>query len=147
MFSDGTERLLVFRMGREWFAVALGAVHEVIDPPALQPVPDASAKMLGVASLRGELVPVFDAAPILQVRGAAPAAVLLFTRDGKRVGLAVDDVHDAISVDESELLDAPGTDASDGVLDGVVRRGNDLIAVLDAGALIEAAMAREGERE
>jgi purine-binding chemotaxis protein CheW len=149
MFRDGTERLLVFRTGAELFAVRLGDVHEVIDTPALQPVPDAGSRLLGVAMVRGELIPVHDPAPVLQVEAAHAAAgvVLLFVRGGKRIGLAVDDVFDAISVEAHELRPAPGSEAADGVLAGVVRRGSELIGVLDAGALLEAATAvMEGGR-
>jgi purine-binding chemotaxis protein CheW len=151
MFRDGVERLLVFRVGPERFAVTLGAVDEVIDFPPVQPLPDASATLRGLATLRGELVSIYDPRPLLNVGGDAHGAVLLFERGGRRVGLAIDDVFDAIVVEEAELRTAPGRDASDGILVGVVRRGNDLVAVLDADALIDgfttAAMSvREGER-
>lgn len=149
MFRDGTERLLVFRTGAELFAVRLGDVHEVIDTPPLQPLPDAGSRLLGVATVRGELSPVHDPAPVLQVDAArgAGGVVLLFVRGGKRIGLAVDDVFDAIGVEAHELRPAPGSEAADGVLAGVVRRGSELIGVLDAGALLEAATAvMEGGR-
>jgi chemotaxis signal transduction protein len=74
-------------------------------------------------------------------------AVLLFARDGCRIGLAIDDVYDAIVAEEGDLRSAPGTDAADGVLVGVIRRGTDLVAVLDANALLGALTAvSEGER-
>ena len=47
------------------------------------------------------------------------------------------------------MKSAPGADASDGVMVGVVRRGSELIAILDADALLDAAMAAgetHGER-
>jgi purine-binding chemotaxis protein CheW len=150
MFRDGAERLLVFRVGPERFAIALGAVDEVIDFPPVQPQPDSAATVRGLATLRGELVSIYDPRPLLNVGGDAHGAVLLFQRDGRRVGLAIDDVYDAIVVEEAELQAAPGREASDGILVGVVRRGNDLVAVLDANALLDgfttAATVREGER-
>lgn len=141
MFRDGPERLLVFRVGAERFATRLAAVDEVIDMPAAQPLPDARGAVLGIATVRDELVPLFDAATLLQVTGAGHGAALLFVRGERRVGLAIDDVFDAVLVEEAELRPAPGIDAEDGVLLGVVRRGNDLISVLDAEALLDAATA------
>jgi chemotaxis signal transduction protein len=146
MFRDGPERLLVFRVGPERFALALTAVDEVIDAPSVQPLPDSAATMRGVAALRGELVSIFDPRPLLNVGGDAHGAVLLFERDGRRIGLAIDDVYDAITVEEADLRSVPGSEAADGVLVGVVRRGSDLVAVLDAKALLDR-VTMEGEKE
>ncbi len=151
MFRDGPERVLVFRVGAERFAVRLAEVDEVMDAPAVRPLPDTRAPMLGIATLRGELVPVYDARPLLDLEdGAAEterSAMLLFARGAKRVGLAIDDVFDAITVESGDLRSAPGTEAADGILVGVVRRDRDLIGVLDAEALLDAAMAMtDGER-
>jgi purine-binding chemotaxis protein CheW len=145
MFRDGPERLLVFRVGPERFALALGAVDEVIDAPSVQPLPDSAATVRGVAALRGELVSIFDPRPLLNVGGDAHGAVLLFERDGRRIGLAIDDVYDAITVEEADLRSVPGSEAADGVLVGVVRRGSDLVAVLDAKALLDR-VTMEGEK-
>jgi purine-binding chemotaxis protein CheW len=150
MFRDGAERLLVFRVGPERFAMALAAVDEVIDAPAVQPLPDSPPMVRGLAALRGELVSIYDPRTLLNVGGDAQGAVLLFQRDERRIGMAIDDVYDAILVEEAEVQSAPGAEASDGILIGVVRRGNDLVAVLDADALLDglttAASVREGER-
>ncbi len=148
MFRDGAERLLVFRIGTERFAVRLGAVDEVIDAPPMQPLPDAGDTVLGLATLRGELVPIFDPRSLLNVDADVNGAVLLFARNGRRMGLAIDDVYDAITVEEGDMRSAPGTDAADGILVGVIRRGTDLVAVLDADALLDAVTSvSEGERK
>ncbi len=144
MFRDGVARLLVFRVGAERFAVALASVHEVIDVPAVQPLPDTSRFVLGISTLRDSLVRVYDPRPILNVQGTLDGAALVFLRDDRCVALAIDDVFDAITVEESEVRPAPGAGAADGVLIGVVRRGSDLIAVLDADALLAAAMVGAG---
>jgi purine-binding chemotaxis protein CheW len=147
MFRDGPERLLVFRVGAERFAMPLAGVDEVIDGPSVQPLPDSSEHLLGVGNVRGELVSVYDPRPLLRVDGAVTGAALLFAHRDRRVALAIDDVYDAIVVDESDMLPSRAIDASDGVLIGLVRRGGDLIAVLDTDALLNAAMsAGEGER-
>jgi chemotaxis signal transduction protein len=120
-----------------------------MDAPALRPLPDARRPMLGVAALRDELVSVYDVRPLLDLDDAPSeaGAMLLFARGAKRVGLAIDDVFDAIVVEPGDLRSAPGTEAADGILVGVVRRGPDLIGVLNAGALLDAALAMtDGDR-
>src|SRR6185369_12845258 len=101
MFRDGPERLLVFRVGAERFAVALSAVREVVDAPAVSRIPDAAPSLLGVAMVRDELMPLYDARVILDVEqpGTAPGAALLFWADSRPVGLAIDDVFDPVLVE------------------------------------------------
>ena len=146
MASDGVARFLVFRVGNERFAVELAAVHEVIEAPALQAVPDAPPTLLGVTRLRGEFVPIHDLRPILRAGGGTIGGALLFERQGRTIGLAIDDVYDAMLVEEQELRPAPGMEGSDALLIGLVRRGSDLIAVLDADALL-AAVRRDTEEQ
>src|SRR4051794_8525084 len=100
MFRDGVARLLVFRVGHEQFAVPLSDVDEVIDGQPIQRVPDSSATVLGVASVRGVLLTVYDPRPLLMVDGSVDAAMLLFVRRNKRVALAIDDVFDPMIVAE-----------------------------------------------
>ena len=157
MFRDGVARVLVFRVGGERFAVSLQAVAEVIESPELQRMPDAPEHVRGVATLRGELLSVYDPLALLGASsggGGAPVpsikagdaseggATLVFSRGGgHRVGLAVDDVYDTITIAESELRGVPGSDGSDGALVGLVLRGSELIGVLDVPALLDGVLA------
>ena len=154
MFRDGAERLLVFGVGAERFGIMLSAVDEVIDAPAVRPMPDAARTVLGIATIRGSLVTIHDPRPLLNVmgevreRGTIDDAALLFTHDGRRLGLAVHALHDTILVERHELRSAPGggSDGTDKSLLGVVRRGSDLIAVLDVEALLDAVAAAADTR-
>jgi purine-binding chemotaxis protein CheW len=138
MRSDGATRMLVFRVGSERFALPLGAVNEVVDMPEVQRLPDASTDILGIATLRGEVVSIHDPRVLLNAGDDPYAMVLLFETDTRRVGLAIDDVYDPMLIEADEIRSAPGADAADGVLLGVVRRGTDLIGVLDDDALLRA---------
>jgi purine-binding chemotaxis protein CheW len=143
MFRDGPERVLVFRVGAEQFGVALSAVREVVDAPEVNRVHDAAPSLLGVALVRGELIPLYDARVILGVDAAtaAPGAALLFSTDGRRVALAIDDVFDPVPVEEQELRPMPGAGAAEVIIRGLIRRGHDLIAVLDDAALLDTMLA------
>jgi purine-binding chemotaxis protein CheW len=147
MFRDGVERLLVFRVGNERFGVPMSDVDEVIDAQPIQRVPDAAATVLGVVSVRGTLLTVYDPRPLLMVQGSVDAAMLLFVRGGRRVALAIDDVYDPLVVGEGDVRPLPSGADSDRVVIGVVRQGSVLTAVLDTDALFNAAMAvPEGEK-
>ncbi len=139
MAGDGVTRLLVFRVGAELFGVDLHCVDEVIDLPVIRRLPDAPPTVLGVASVRGELVTVFDPRAVLQVAPSSVGAALLFNRGGRLVGLAVHDVLDVVTVEHAMLRTVPGVATADGMMLGLVRRGSNLIAALDADALIDMA--------
>ena len=133
----GVVSLLMFRIGHELFATDLASVEEAVELPEIHHLPEMPAAMLGAFDLRGRLTPVFSPAHVIGVplRGAATAA-LLVRADGHRVGLAVDDVEDVLQVDLASVREAPGIDATDGVLLGVAHHGPHLVALLDAEALV-----------
>jgi purine-binding chemotaxis protein CheW len=135
---DGMAELLMFRVGGERFAVELVLVDEVIDLPIIHHVPEMPPAMLGVVMVRGSLTPVYSPRQALGLPLALRDAVLIFRRGGQRVGILIDDVDDAISIDMSELRETVGGDESDSVLLGVVRIESALVGIVDAHALIAA---------
>src|SRR5262245_19818453 len=52
--------LLPFRLGREHYAIETRYAREVVRLTAFTKVPSTQDFLLGVANLRGEIVPVFD---------------------------------------------------------------------------------------
>ncbi len=130
--------VLVFRIGFERFAVDLLAVEEVIDLPTIHFVPEMPPAMVGVVAVRGSLTPVFTPNVALGLSAAPSEAVLIFRHIAGRVGVLIDDVEDAITVDLRELRRAPERDGDDAVVLGVIHHGGSLCAVIDADALIAA---------
>ncbi|NUO65585.1 MAG: purine-binding chemotaxis protein CheW [Gemmatimonadaceae bacterium] len=139
--GEGVADLLMFRIGPEIFATELGAVEEAVTLPEIHHLPEMPAAMLGAFNLRGRLTPVYSPAHVIGVplAGAAQAA-LLVSANGRRLGLAVDDVEDVFQVDLASIREAPGIDAADGILLGVAHHGQELVAVLDAEALVAACL-------
>jgi purine-binding chemotaxis protein CheW len=131
---SGIIDLLVFRAGGERFAVGLAAVDEVIDTGTITAFPQSPSAMLGVSELRGSLIPVYTPGPALGVRiGERKKIVVARGRDGRRVGLAVDDAEGVMAFDFETL----NTSSAEGMLLGISPRGN-LLAVVDIEALVAA---------
>lgn len=143
---DAPSRLLVFRVGAELFGVVLSAVREVVDAPEVRAIPDAPAAVLGVTSLHGQIVTVFDAHPLLRVGAGHCGAALIFDRGDRQLAIGVSDVLDTLDVGPHQMRTISGMDTSDGVLQGVVRRDRDLVAVVNADALIRRALADAEDR-
>jgi purine-binding chemotaxis protein CheW len=139
---QGQSETLVFRVAAERFAIDLAAVEEAIELPSVHHLPEMPDHLLGVFELRGRLVPIYSPERVLRVALAHEAAAVLVLRAGdKRLGLAVDDVDDVLTIDGAAVRRAPIPDNDDNVLLGVIRRGADLLALVDAESLAVACLA------
>lgn len=129
---------LMFRLGRELFAAELRGIEEAVDLTTVSQVAGTSPAVSSVLTLRGALVPLFSAADALGVPLSGATTALIVRDERGRIAIAADDVEDVLSVEEGEMRPVP-TDARDaGVLRGVVRRGRDLVAIVDLDALVAA---------
>jgi purine-binding chemotaxis protein CheW len=138
----GLSDTLVFRVGSERFAIDLAAVEEAIELPSVHHLPEMPDHLLGVFELRERLVPIYSPERVLRVALAHDAAAVLVLRSrDRRLGLAVDDVDDVLTIDGAAVRRAPIPDNEDNVLLGVIRRGADLLALVDAESLALACLA------
>src|SRR5688572_7715225 len=139
---DGLSDTLVFRVGAERFAIDLAAVEEAIELPSVHHLPEMPDHLLGVFELRARLVPIYSPERVLRVAlGREAGAVLVLRANDRRLGLAVDDVDDVLTIDGAAVRRAPIPDNDDNVLLGVIRRGADLLALIDAESLALACLA------
>jgi purine-binding chemotaxis protein CheW len=137
----GLVELLMFRVGRERFAVELACVEEAIDLGEPHHVPEMPPAMLGVITVRDTLTPVFTPDDALGVAAESKGAALIFRSIRGRFALAIDDVDDVMTLDLAHLRDAPGIDGNDALVLGVARNGNGILGLVDAEALIAACQA------
>ena len=136
--------MLMFRVGAELFAAALGEVDEAIELDEVMPLPEMPPHMLGVVRLRGATLPLYSPAASLGVRGGAPQAALVVRDGGRRIALAIDDVEDVIELRERDLRATPdGSD--DRLLVGVAHHGGALVSAVDVGVLAAACVGADRE--
>ena len=114
------------RLGGESYAVAVENVVEVAELGTLAPVPGSDRAVLGVRNIRGEVLPVFDLASVLGIRGDSVPQCLLVTELGNlRAGFAIDEVTD---VGELPPIDE---ETHSNVLAGAALDDSGLIGVVD----------------
>jgi purine-binding chemotaxis protein CheW len=114
------------RLGGEAYAVPVEHVIEVAELGTMSPVPGANHSVIGVRNLRGEVLPVFDLASVLGIRGDSLAQCLLVTEHGSfRAGFAIDEVTDVGTLPPvSEETQSP-------LLAGAALDDSGLIGVID----------------
>ena len=86
---------LAFRVREHWCVAPREDIREVITPPPLTRVPGARAWLLGVANLRGNLLPVSDLSGLIGEPATTPgrqSKVLVLNSDRVPAGFLVDEV-------------------------------------------------------
>jgi purine-binding chemotaxis protein CheW len=131
--------MLLFTVGGELFAIALGACEEVLEWPGAERVSGMPPSALGVFALRGQLLSLYSPERALGVKRSDEDGVALIIHAlGKRIALALDDVDEVIAVDSDNLKRPSPRDAADGLLLGITRHRDELVAVVDVEALAAA---------
>lgn len=108
--SAVAQSFLTVQVGDERLALPASDVAEVIRPPAVTRVPLGPSSLVGVANLRGAVMPVVSLHALLGVKDSPSANARLVVIDrGTPVGLVVDRVASLGAVDSANAaLDAAG---------------------------------------
>lgn len=138
--GSSVEKIVIFRLGREEYAVSIGAVREVGSWTQPTPVPEAPPVVEGVIDLRGEILPVIDLGKLFRTgreRANPDSRVMVMEVQGQQAGFVVDDVTEVLSVPPESVSKASpvlhsqmagGAGAS--VVSGIVKLGSSRLVVL-----------------
>ena len=107
--------LLIFRLGeepnshkREIFGINVFKVREALMMPTITSMPGAPKHVLGVANIRGQIIPVID---LPSVVGCTPSArnILLVTEYERSVqGFTVEEVEEIVRLEWNRVVSAEG---------------------------------------
>jgi purine-binding chemotaxis protein CheW len=145
--SDRAEvlRHLTFRVDGRLYAVPAGEVSEVIRTPAVARVPQAPKGLMGLANLRGAVLPVASARGLLGLpeRPASPDNRCIVLTGGAPVALAVDSIGGLVAVEAARIetrqaeLSAEAGEAISGAFQPQGR--SDVAKILDVRRLLASA--------
>ena len=114
MSAPGLWRGVGYRIGKQRLASGFDEVVEILPMPALTPVPGAQPRMLGVANMRGNLLPVVDLKPFLEGERTVlheGQRMLVVRQRGGDVAVLIDERFGQRSFNEPQLIDAAELDA------------------------------------
>ena len=116
--TDALREYLAFQLAEEFYALPLGAIREILKPPAITPVPRTAPHVLGIISVRGRVTTVLDLRRKLRVLEAPHGKhtrVLLVDKGDEIMGLLVDRVLQVyrLAADEIELSGVVAGDMSE----------------------------------
>lgn len=109
--AAGLWRGIGFRIGDRHFVSSIAEVNEILTLPTLTGVPGAKGWLLGIANVRGNLVPVVDLRDLAtgtRSQTSDSTRVLVVRQIGGSVGLLVDEVLGQRSFSEDQLAASVG---------------------------------------
>jgi len=137
--------LVVFRVHEEEFALRISNIKEIIRVPSIIKVPNAPQYIIGLCSLRGNLLPVIDCRKMFgmpEQEFSESSRIIVADIHGKQVGLASDKVLEVINVEETAVKVPPASikGIDGGIINGilVLNDGKRVVMILDAEKIIKA---------
>lgn len=139
--DTGFLRFLAFQLGPEEYALDITQISEIIKPRDYTDIPRVPDFVLGLISLRGVVVPVFDLRRRFNLGcvDAGPEARIIVCREGEVVvGLLVDSIKQVINLAAEKLEPPPavlsGVDRS--LISGVGRFQGRMVILLNLAGVL-----------
>jgi purine-binding chemotaxis protein CheW len=145
-----SENLLIFQLAGESFALRLASVTEIIRLPDLAHMPLVPKSLLGLANLRGIVLPVISLRALLQLPDieANEQTRVIVMRGEAAVGFVVDRIDRLLALAAHRLEhDNAGAGATDpALLDGTIKgsEGQSTIKLLNPSRLLSGQFAQLG---
>lgn len=136
------ESYLSFKLEKEFFAVNVNQVIEILEVPAITRIPRAPEYMAGVINLRGTVLPLIDTRikfgmdPIEMTVNTC-VVVIEITVEGEtlNIGTLVDEVLEVLEIEKNEIQPSPSIEAQYKLefIEGMFRKDDDFIMLLNLG--------------
>jgi purine-binding chemotaxis protein CheW len=139
--DEPVREILTFALAGEAFGVPLTQVLEILGVRSITRVPRSPADVVGVCTVRGELVTVIDTRRRLQP-GATSAQnrgriLLTSTADGEKVGLLVDEVLGVQRFSQAQIEPTAGVLVGDvsSHIESIARKGTQVTVLVNLASL------------
>ena len=140
--------LISFRLAQETYAIRLTHVQQIIKLREITLVPRAPAYILGVISLRGMIIPIFDLRSRLGLnsREATRQTRIIVVMDGpKIIGLIVDQVEQVVRIPSGAIEPPPpilgGLESE--YIEGIGRFSGRMLILLNLGKVLAPPIPRD----
>src|SRR5215207_8577096 len=144
------EDLLVFQLGGDSFGLRLSVVAEIIRLPDLAHMPLVPPSLLGLANLRGIVMPVVSLRALLHLPDVAAdqSTRVIVVRSDTPVGFVVDGIRGlfAVAMDQLEKDDDAAGTIDRTLMDGIIKgaEGESPIMLLSPSRLLDGQFVRLG---
>lgn len=102
------EKYILFRIAEEYFGILIRQVVEIITPQKSSPLPEVPGYIIGVFTLRKDLIPLVDLRARFSLTPVPKKERIIVIKRGKeKVGLLVDEVLEIRGFETKDLSDTP----------------------------------------
>jgi purine-binding chemotaxis protein CheW len=141
-------RFLEISVSTQVCALPLLSVREVISVPEITSLPNMPVFFEGMMNLRGKILGVVDLRKRIfgkkpPTSGESREVVVVVETDRGEMGVIVDAVNRVLNVQEGDVVSAPvrDTDPVSKYVDGVIKKEDELVLILNMPKLLEVATA------
>lgn len=123
-----------FQVGRNFYALDIMTVKEVINPPAITSLPHAPSFVEGIIELRGTFLPVIDLRKRFGIELLAQDyKIVVAMMGGRQVGLVVDAIDEVSRIDPTMVQPTPdiAVGPKSRFFIGLVKLGERVVVLLD----------------
>ncbi len=134
-------KILVFRIGSEYYSVRMIDMQEVLTMHEITTIPRAPRHLMGITSLRGKVIPVIDLRTRLRIEGAEAAEprILVLSGGGQPIGIKVDSIRGMFMIKLDEIMPSLNTltDEESRFIDAVVRVEHRFVSILNLDEILK----------
>jgi purine-binding chemotaxis protein CheW len=145
--ADNLTTLITIRVAGQAFALHAKEITALAKRSRIVPVPSRVPELLGLAGVRGALVPVYDLAALLGLprRAGEPQWFVLAHREAQ-LALAVDEIEGLAEIPKTDLFNDDASPSRDHVRQ-LARIGTGTRALIDIPAIVETIRQHAGSSE
>lgn len=130
---------IVVRIGDEQYGIDISYIDNIVRMQRITRVPKAPAHYVGIINIRGEVVPVMSARLKMglgedEITKQSRIIILKLEIQGM-VGVLVDEVKEVLTLGETDI--DRNTKKSDTYINGIGKKGDDLISLFEISALVD----------
>ena len=140
--ESALSQFLAFQLGNEEYALDINQISEIIKPRDYTDIPRVPDFILGLISLRGVVVPIFDLRQRFQmgkVELAASSRIIVSNEGGITAGLLVDKINQVVKIAADKIEPPPaviaGVDRN--LISGIGRYQGRMIIMLNLASVLE----------
>ncbi|HOT94783.1 MAG TPA: chemotaxis protein CheW [Methanoregulaceae archaeon] len=127
--GGGSVQVVEFLLGREYFAIDLFDVREVVEYTHITHLPSAPEYIRGIIDLRGEITTIIDLKTTLHIadqgeRDEKEKRIIVLDPQitGKKIGIMVDDVRSVSTFSRDQVDDAATVNGGNTHIIGIIKK-------------------------
>lgn len=138
VIESEVKQYIVVMIGNEQYGIDISYIDNIVRMQKITRVPKVQSYFKGIISLRGEIVPIMSIRRKMDLEDDvytnASRIIILKLEEKGLIGIIVDEVKEVVNLSEDEIEKAANKGK---FINGIGKHGNELISLLEIGAIVE----------